>query len=147
MKVFGLCFFGEDNPIYLLNKDSTNQKMINLLGKSKFNKMKADDYYGVFCFYDIFHLENRVKVDNVRGVRKAKDDEITEICMEYVHQLLRENNGTFKDVLYSKEAYTKLYEDCMSEGLDIKCLDTCIFFDDRQSFVNIVQCIGRVKKG
>ena len=33
---------------------------------------------------------------------------------------------------------------CLSEGLNITCLDTCIFFDDRQSPINIIQCIGRV---
>ena len=117
-EVFGVCFFGENNPIFILRKDCTNQHYINLLGKSKFDKMSYDDHYGIFLFNDIFHLNNRVKVGTVRGVRKAKDEETVEICKEYVHQLLLQENVKFKDVLYSKENYTKLYEYCMSEGLE-----------------------------
>jgi len=117
-EVFGVCFFGENNPIFILRKDCTNQHYINLLGKSKFDKMSDDDYYGIFLFNDIFHLDNRVKVDTVRGVRKAKDEETVEICKAYVHQLLIQEDVKFKDVLYSKENYTKLYEYCMSEDLE-----------------------------
>ena len=117
-EVFGVCFFGENNPIFILRKDCTNQHYINLLGKSKFDKMSDDDYYGIFLFNDIFHLNNRVKVGTVRGVRKAKTEETVEICKEYVHQLLIQEGVKFKDMLYSKENYTKLYEYCMSEGLE-----------------------------
>ena len=117
-EVFGVCFFGESNPIYVVNKDCDNQHYINMIGKSKFDKMSYDECYGIFLFNDIFHLNNRVKVNTVRGVRKAKDEETVEICKEYVHQLLLQENVKFKDVLYSTEKYTKLYEYCMREGLE-----------------------------
>ena len=32
---------------------------------------------------------------------------------------------------------------CLSEGINIPCIDTCIFFDDRSSIINIIQCLGR----
>ena len=32
----------------------------------------------------------------------------------------------------------------LSEGIDIKCCDTCLFLDDRNSIINIIQCIGRI---
>ena len=117
-EVFGVCFFGESNPIYVVNKYCDNQHYINMIGKSKLDKMSYDEYYGIFLFNDIFYLNNRVKVNTVRGVRKAKDEETVEICKEYVHQLLLQENVKFKDVLYSTEKYTKLYEYCMSEGLE-----------------------------
>jgi hypothetical protein len=121
--VFGLCFFGENNPIIVVRNDCTDQHYINLVGKSKFDKMSADDYYGIFLFNNVFHLDNKVKVDTVRGVRKAKTEETVEICKEYVHQLIVQRNIRFKDVLYSKESYTKLYEYCMSNGLERALFD------------------------
>jgi superfamily II DNA or RNA helicase len=33
---------------------------------------------------------------------------------------------------------------CLSEGVNITCADTCIFYDKRNSVVNVIQCIGRV---
>ena len=33
---------------------------------------------------------------------------------------------------------------CLSEGIDITCADTCIFYDKRNSTTNVIQCIGRV---
>ena len=56
-EVFGLCFFGESNPIYVVKKDCDNQHYINMIGKSKFDKMSDDDHYGIFLFNDIFHLD------------------------------------------------------------------------------------------
>ena len=32
---------------------------------------------------------------------------------------------------------------CLSEGINIPCIDTCLFFDDRSSVINIIQCLGR----
>ena len=32
----------------------------------------------------------------------------------------------------------------LSEGIDIKCCDTCLFLDDRNSIVSVIQCIGRI---
>lgn len=32
---------------------------------------------------------------------------------------------------------------CLSEGINIPCIDTCLFYDDRSSPINIIQCLGR----
>lgn len=32
----------------------------------------------------------------------------------------------------------------LSEGIDIKCVDSCLFLDDRNSIINVIQCIGRI---
>ena len=35
---------------------------------------------------------------------------------------------------------------CISEGVDLPNADTAIFFDDKQSIINIIQCVGRVMR-
>ena len=35
---------------------------------------------------------------------------------------------------------------CISEGVDLPCADTAVFFDDRKSIINIIQCVGRVMR-
>ena len=35
---------------------------------------------------------------------------------------------------------------CISEGVDLPEADTAVFFDDRKSIINIIQCVGRVMR-
>lgn len=35
---------------------------------------------------------------------------------------------------------------CISEGIDLPCADTAVFFDDKKSIINIIQCVGRVMR-
>lgn len=35
---------------------------------------------------------------------------------------------------------------CISEGVDLPEADTAIFFDDRKSIINIIQCVGRIMR-
>lgn len=35
---------------------------------------------------------------------------------------------------------------CISEGVDLPNADTAIFFDDKKSIINIIQCVGRVMR-
>lgn len=35
---------------------------------------------------------------------------------------------------------------CISEGVDLPCADTAVFFDDKKSIINIIQCVGRVMR-
>lgn len=41
---------------------------------------------------------------------------------------------------------TLLTVNCISEGVDLPNADTAIFFDDKHSIVNIIQCVGRVMR-
>ena len=45
---------------------------------------------------------------------------------------------------FKKDEYNILCSvNCLSEGVNIPCIDTCVFFDDRYSTINIIQCLGR----
>ena len=35
---------------------------------------------------------------------------------------------------------------CISEGMDLPEADACIFYDDRKSSINIIQCVGRIMR-
>ena len=35
---------------------------------------------------------------------------------------------------------------CISEGVDLPEADACIFYDDRKSIINIIQCVGRIMR-
>ena len=35
---------------------------------------------------------------------------------------------------------------CISEGVDLPCADTAIFFDEKKSIINIIQCVGRIMR-
>lgn len=35
---------------------------------------------------------------------------------------------------------------CISEGVDLPCADAAVFFDDKKSIINIIQCVGRVMR-
>jgi len=46
--------------------------------------------------------------------------------------------------LKNKEIRCLFSVNTLSEGIDIKCCDTCLFLDDRNSIVSVIQCIGRI---
>lgn len=46
----------------------------------------------------------------------------------------------------SKDIRALLTVNCISEGVDLPCADTAIFFDDKHSIINIIQCVGRVMR-
>lgn len=35
---------------------------------------------------------------------------------------------------------------CISEGVDLPCADCAVFFDDKHSIINIIQCVGRIMR-
>ena len=51
----------------------------------------------------------------------------------------------FNDFL-EKKTRALLTVNCISEGVDLPCADTAIFFDDKHSIINIIQCVGRVMR-
>ena len=51
----------------------------------------------------------------------------------------------FKDFIEHK-IRALLTVNCISEGVDLPCADTAVFFDDKKSIINIIQCVGRVMR-
>ena len=45
-----------------------------------------------------------------------------------------------------KKIRALLTVNCISEGVDLPCADTAIFFDDKHSIINIIQCVGRIMR-
>lgn len=60
------------------------------------------------------------------------------------------DNATYRDeqfkVFRSRRLRCLVTVNCISEGVDLPEADAAVFFDDRKSIINIIQCVGRIMR-
>jgi len=152
--------FDEENEEKKENEDNENKKEEN---ENKIIKLTKKEYY--ICKNIVFYKHRLIFCNTIENANKCKN----------MLELYNEENKEFIDNVEispftniyviskdtSENKRNKIIEEfendisgntiiisvnVLNEGVDIPCAESCIFIDDRNSPVNIVQCIGRIMR-
>ena len=84
------------------------------------------------------------RVATAKKIHKQFGDVITSAVITASDNATNRDNN-FKE-FRNRHLRALITVNCISEGVDLPEADTAIFFDDRKSIVNIIQCVGRVMR-
>lgn len=82
------------------------------------------------------------RVSTARDLQKALPFRSEVITATMSSQTRRESFDRFRNNI----TRALITVNCISEGVDLPCADAAVFFDDKKSIINIIQCVGRVMR-
>lgn len=82
------------------------------------------------------------RVSTARDLQKALPFRSEVITATMSSQTRREAFNKFRNNI----TRALITVNCISEGVDLPCADAAVFFDDKKSIINIIQCVGRVMR-
>ena len=110
--------------------------------------LKKCDNYSIMRQLKLFTKYQRIliycnSINKIKELTKYYND--NELKSDYIDGTMNINERIkIINKLKNKEIRCLFSVNTLSEGIDIKCCDTCLFLDDRKSIISVIQCIGRI---
>ena len=117
---------------YNKNNITTRAKIVNLIEYLKKSSYKSIIIYTSRC-KTAKEIHDELKHANFSSA----------VITASMNGIERQNNF---DKFKNHELRCLLTVNCISEGVDLPNADTAIFFDEKRSIINIIQCVGRVMR-
>lgn len=137
----GLVTVGDDGQQEAINDDTAPMRRAVAFSRSIKDSKQTTDIFGKLV--DIYRKSHQGDGDAFSGMVDTKLDHVDGT----MNALVRQNAlDWLKADAAPGECRILTNARCLSEGIDVPALDAVVFFDTRESIVDIVQSVGRVMR-